>query len=53
MKISIKNLILAVVAIIGVATISSCNRGVGCPNNFSMESPVVHIVKTIATNILK
>jgi len=51
MKFNIKNLILVVVAIAVLVTISSCHRGVGCPTNFSADSPVVDVVKTLTAFI--
>lgn len=36
----IKNLIPAVILIAFLATLSSCNRGMGCPNNFSIDTAV-------------
>ena len=37
---NLKSLVFAALFLIGLATLaSSCNRGVGCPNNFSIEQP--------------
>lgn len=33
-----KNLSLLVVAVLGMLTLSSCNRGYGCPSNFSLNN---------------
>ena len=44
----IKKLIVAV-AILGAVTItlSSCNRGIGCPSDFSVEQIAIPIVKGV------
>ncbi len=34
MKFKIKQILTAVILLAFVASISSCNRGYGCPNNF-------------------
>ena len=34
----IKKLIPAVILIAFMATFTSCNRGMGCPNNFSIDT---------------
>ncbi len=36
----IKKLIPFVILIAFLATFSSCNRGMGCPNNFSIDTAV-------------
>ena len=36
----IKKLIPFVLLIAFLATFSSCNRGMGCPNNFSLDTAV-------------
>ncbi len=48
----IKNLIPLVLLIAFVATFSSCNRGMGCPNNFSVETTtkVIHAIPGIIAN---
>ena len=41
---NLKHLVFAALVLIGLATLaSSCNRGVGCPNNFSIEEPVENV----------
>ncbi|MCB0558101.1 MAG: hypothetical protein H6573_18185 [Lewinellaceae bacterium] len=45
-----KNLrkIAAVAAFLAIASIfSSCNRGYGCPSNFSMNDQLVEVVTTV------
>ncbi len=50
----IVNQLVIVMTFLAVATIfSSCNRGVGCPNNFSNNITVVDVAKTISTIVLK
>jgi len=49
MKLSgIKKLIVAL-ALLGAATItlSSCNRGIGCPSDFSLEQVAAPVVKSV------
>ena len=35
-----------------LGTLSSCNRGVGCPNNFSIESDTIEAATTAITTVL-
>lgn len=46
---SIKKVIPFIILLATIVTFSSCNRGMGCPNNFSMDavSSVVDNVTTI------
>ena len=54
MKINNIKSLLAVVAIVVVsATMSSCNRGYGCPNNFSISEQAVDAAQTVVTNVAK
>ncbi|MEQ8705842.1 MAG: hypothetical protein RIC19_18080 [Phaeodactylibacter sp.] len=48
MKKIIKNTALAVVA---ATALSSCNRGYGCPNNFSLNDALNTVVDTVITVI--
>ncbi len=48
MKKIVKNTALAVVA---VTALSSCNRGYGCPNNFSLNDALSTVVDTVITVI--
>lgn len=48
MKKSIKNTAFALFAI---AAFSSCNRGYGCPNNFSLNDALATVVDTVITVI--
>lgn len=51
-----KQLIKVVALVAVVSSFASCNRGVGCPSNFSVEKSVVattvNLVKNLATAIL-
>lgn len=39
--------LVTVFAFVGMlAAFSSCNRGYGCPNNFSLDTTITTIVKT-------
>ncbi len=54
MKINNIKSFLAVAAIVAVsATMSSCNRGYGCPNNFSISEQAVDAAQTVVTNVAK
>ncbi|MCR9100706.1 MAG: hypothetical protein NXI25_12180 [bacterium] len=48
MKKIVKNTALAVIA---VTALSSCNRGYGCPNNFSLNDALTTVVDTVITVI--
>lgn len=52
-----KQLITIVAFIAVTASFSSCNRGVGCPSNFSVDTTAVQttvkVVKTLSTAILR
>lgn len=48
MKKSTKNTAFALFAI---AAFSSCNRGYGCPNNFSLNDAITTVVDTVITVI--
>lgn len=43
--------LLAFVAVF--STFTSCNKGYGCPNNFSMNETVVQVVKVVVQTIVK
>lgn len=50
----IKNIksLFAVIALVTISvSVSSCNRGYGCPNNFSVSEQTVQAAKTIVTNV--
>ncbi|MBV6655993.1 MAG: hypothetical protein KI786_19640 [Mameliella sp.] len=38
-------------AILAVTALSSCNRGYGCPNNFSLNDALTAVVDTVITVI--
>lgn len=46
-----KRLVLALVLLGAAASFSSCNRGYGCPNNFSVNDTAVKVVKQIVSSI--
>jgi len=35
-------------ALLGLLTLSSCNRGVGCPNNFQLDTDILEQIANIA-----
>jgi predicted small secreted protein len=45
-KASFKSLLAAVALLVVMSTLSSCNRGYGCPNNVSVSQKAVQMVKT-------
>ncbi len=46
-----KRLIFGLILLGAAASFSSCNRGYGCPNNFSLNDAAVEVVKEIVTSI--
>jgi hypothetical protein len=48
-----KQFLYVAVLLISVSAFSSCNRGYGCPNNFSMNETVIDLVKTAVTFVVK
>lgn len=53
MKRVAKNLIPLAIVFFAIATLSSCNRGMGCPNNFSISKTVVKTVVSQTAAIVK
>ncbi len=47
MKKSLKKIVLFAAALVVVASLSSCNRGYGCPSNFSLDSSLIDFAKSI------
>jgi len=52
-----KNLTLGFTLFLAVLAMSSCNRGVGCPSEFSLDNQVsktvIKVIETSAKTILK
>lgn len=45
---SVKTLLFAFVLLASASSLTSCNRGYGCPNNFSLnEAPVLIVTDAI------
>ena len=44
MTIKLKKLVPAIAFVLAVMALSSCNRGMGCPNNFSVEDASAAII---------
>lgn len=45
---SVKTLLFAIVLLASASSLTSCNRGYGCPNNFSLnEAPVLIVTDAI------
>ena len=56
MKKTIKKLATVLAFLSLVAIFSSCNRGYGCPDNFSMEeapAQTIQVVKAVAKAVIK
>jgi len=49
----LKKLIPAIVLLALLATLSSCNRGLGCPNNFSIGETVSQVLDVMPTVLTK
>lgn len=50
---ALKKLITLGLFIAFVSTFSSCNRGYGCPNNFSIGDTITKVVKNAATTAIE
>ncbi|WP_170110165.1 hypothetical protein [Flavilitoribacter nigricans] len=46
-----KRLVVGLILLGAAASFSSCNRGYGCPNNFSVNDTAVKVVKEIVKSI--
>ncbi len=47
MKIQIKKTLYVILFVGCIASFSSCNRGVGCPSNFSLNDVVTKVVQQV------
>ena len=47
-----KKVLPFIILLATIATFSSCNRGLGCPNNFSIDT-VVSVVDNVTTVFCK
>lgn len=47
MKLNLKNILQATAIIAIITMVSSCNRGYGCPSNFSIDNGIETLVQTI------
>ena len=50
---ALKKLIKLAVFVAILGTFSSCNRGYGCPNNFSIGDTITNVVQNVATSAIK
>ena len=48
----LKQVITAMAFLAITASFTSCNRGYGCPSNFSVQDTVVKMVKTVSKAVL-
>ena len=48
----IKKVIPCIILLAAIATFSSCNRGLGCPNNFSLDT-AISVVDNVSTVLCK
>ncbi|MCB0547805.1 MAG: hypothetical protein KDD19_09455 [Phaeodactylibacter sp.] len=44
---NLRKIAAAAAFLVTVSLFSSCNRGYGCPNNFSMNDQLVEVVTTV------
>lgn len=51
-KTSLKQIITLAAFLLAVGSFTSCNRGYGCPSNFSVNDTAVEMVKTVAKTII-
>ncbi|MEN0006233.1 MAG: hypothetical protein AAF798_18930 [Bacteroidota bacterium] len=47
-----KKYLYVALLLVSASAFSSCNRGYGCPNNFSVNDTVVELVKTAVTVVI-
>ncbi|MEM1328228.1 MAG: hypothetical protein AAGI23_19900 [Bacteroidota bacterium] len=51
MKKNLRKSLVIALSLAFAASVSSCNRGYGCPNNFSLDT-VTSVVKTTVNHIV-
>lgn len=49
----LKQVITAMAFLAFTATFTSCNRGYGCPSNFSVQDTAIEVAKTVTSAIIK
>lgn len=52
-KASFKSLLAAAALLIALSSLTSCNRGYGCPDNFSLNTKVVKVVNQAIQSLAK
>ncbi|MBK7410766.1 MAG: hypothetical protein IPL49_15755 [Saprospirales bacterium] len=52
-KASLKSLLAVFALFILLGSLSSCNRGYGCPNNFSMNEKAIKVVNLAIQSVTK
>jgi predicted small secreted protein len=52
-KLNVRQVLAAFALILFAASISSCNRGYGCPQNFSIDQDAVTTVKNAISTVIK
>jgi hypothetical protein len=53
MKKSIKQIVLAAIVMVALGSLTSCNRGYGCPDNFSISETATQLVSQAAQSLLQ
>lgn len=51
-KLNVRQVLAAFALILFAASLSSCNRGYGCPNNFSLNKDAVSTVKDVVSTAI-
>lgn len=52
-KASFKSLLAVLALLIVLGSLTSCNRGYGCPTNFSVDAKAVQVVKQAIQSVAK
>ena len=52
-KKKLKQVITAMAFLAFTASFTSCNRGYGCPSNFSVQDNTIEVVKTVTYTVAK
>lgn len=49
----LKHLVVLLAFAATIGSMTSCQRGYGCPNNFSIETVAAQVINTVATAIVQ
>ncbi len=50
---NLKQIAIVAAFLLTAASFTSCNRGYGCPSNFSVEQVGTQVVKTVVQQVVK